>query len=141
MINRRTAATATALATAALGAPLTIATPAFAGGIGDVLAPAFGTSCANQHAAHATGNTTHGTGTAAGNLAGLPLGSPLNQCGGADLPLNHRSGAVCIYQGLPGIGLLPSNPADASPELVAKVVSLLTETSIYDAKPLINGSC
>ncbi|MER7623823.1 chaplin family protein [Streptomyces sp. NPDC126503] len=89
MINHRTA-TVTALAAAAPGAPLAVVAPAFAGGIGDVLAPAFATSCANQHTgAYATGNTTHGTGTAAGNLAGLPLGSPLNQCGGADLNLKN----------------------------------------------------
>lgn len=35
--------------------------------------------------AHAAGGTTHGTGSAGGNLRGLPIGSPLNQCGGADL--------------------------------------------------------
>ncbi|MFI8169805.1 chaplin family protein [Streptomyces sp. NPDC085931] len=44
------------------------------------------TSCANHNTgARADGVTQHGTGTAGGNLAGLPIGSPLNQCGGADL--------------------------------------------------------
>jgi hypothetical protein len=38
----------------------------------------------------ADGRTTHGTGTADGNLAGLPLGGALNQCGGADLPLEQQ---------------------------------------------------
>ncbi|MEG8277528.1 hypothetical protein [Streptomyces sp. AHA2] len=59
--------------------------PASAGGILPIGSPAFGTSCANHHTgAHANGATTTGTGAANGNLAGLPLGSPLNQCGGAD---------------------------------------------------------
>ncbi|WP_157882438.1 chaplin family protein [Streptomyces silvensis] len=60
--------------------------PAAAGGVGDVLSPAFGTSCANRHGAHAVGTATHGSGSGDGNLLGLPVGSPLNQCGGADLP-------------------------------------------------------
>ncbi|MEG8277527.1 hypothetical protein [Streptomyces sp. AHA2] len=63
------------------------ATPAAAGGILPIGSPAFGTSCANHHTgAHANGATTSGTGTGTGtgNLAGLPLGSPFNQCGGAD---------------------------------------------------------
>ncbi|MEU9418138.1 hypothetical protein [Streptomyces sp. NPDC048272] len=54
---------------------------ASAGGIGDILSPAFGTNCANHHTVpHAAGAT--GTGAADGSL----LGSPLNQCGGADMP-------------------------------------------------------
>ncbi|MEU9982091.1 hypothetical protein [Streptomyces sp. NPDC050856] len=70
---------------AALGAVLTSAAPAAAGGVGDFLSPAFGTLCTNHHTgAHADGTTTHGTGAANGNLAGLPLGSALNHCGGAD---------------------------------------------------------
>ncbi|MGK5640111.1 hypothetical protein ACSNOK_17600 [Streptomyces sp. URMC 126] len=67
---------------------LTTASPASAGGIGDVLSPAFGTNCANQHnGIHSNGATTRGTGTASNNVLGLPLGGALNQCGGADLPL------------------------------------------------------
>jgi hypothetical protein len=63
------------------------AVPASAGGIGDFLSPAFGVSCANlNNGAHASGTTTQGTGAANGNLAGLPLGGALNQCGGADAP-------------------------------------------------------
>lgn len=63
-----------------------VVSPAWAGGIGDFLSPAFGTSCANHNtAARAEGTTTQGTGAANGNLAGLPIGSPMNQCGGADL--------------------------------------------------------
>ncbi|MBT2369703.1 hypothetical protein J7E88_31650 [Streptomyces sp. ISL-10] len=54
--------------------------------MGDFLSPAFGISCANHDTApRLDGATRHETGTASGNLAGLPIGSPLNQCGGADL--------------------------------------------------------
>jgi hypothetical protein len=64
------------------------AVPASAGGIGDFLSPAFGTSCANHGAPHADGATTHGTGAANGNLAGLPVHDPFNHCGGAELDLS-----------------------------------------------------
>lgn len=58
-----------------------------AGGIAAFLSPALGTSCANrQTAARAGGATTHGTGAANANLAALPIGSSVNQCGGADMP-------------------------------------------------------
>lgn len=74
------------LATAALAGGLATAGPAAAGGVGDFLSPAFGTSCANQNTgAHTDGATTHGPGAANSTLAGLPLSSALNQCGGADL--------------------------------------------------------
>ncbi|MFD7541377.1 chaplin family protein [Streptomyces sp. NPDC059819] len=60
---------------------------ASAGGVGDFLSPAFGTDCANLHTgAQASGSTTRDTGAGGGNLLGLPIGSPLNQCGGADMP-------------------------------------------------------
>ncbi|MEV4441925.1 chaplin family protein [Streptomyces sp. NPDC049577] len=67
------------------------AAPAAAGGIGDFLSPAFGNGCMNQHGTHALGSTTHGTGAGNGNLAGLPIGAPVNQCGGADLPINREN--------------------------------------------------
>ncbi|WP_437104697.1 hypothetical protein [Streptomyces sp. enrichment culture] len=71
------------------------ATPAAAGGIGGFLSPAFGTNCANRNVVpHAAGATTAGTGAANGNLLGLPLGSPLNQCGGADV--NPPGGLVSL---------------------------------------------
>lgn len=74
------------IAATAVSSGLASASPASAGGIGDFLSPAFGTSCANlNNGAHAAGNTHHGTGMVGGNLAGLPIGSPLNHCGGADL--------------------------------------------------------
>ncbi|WP_368857866.1 chaplin family protein [Streptomyces sp. DH12] len=53
-----------------------------------------GTGCTNHHGTHAEGVTTHGTGAANGNLAGLPTGSPLNQCGGADLMPSGLLGPV-----------------------------------------------
>ncbi|MEU1021036.1 hypothetical protein ABZ366_02800 [Streptomyces sp. NPDC005904] len=72
------------------GVTLAAAGPASAGGIGDILSPAFGTNCSNlKNGTHASGATTAGTGTADGNLLGLPFGSPLNQCGGADLTPNE----------------------------------------------------
>jgi hypothetical protein len=78
--------TAAVITLAGLGTGLVTAAPASAGGVGDFLSPAFGTSCANQETApRIDGTTHHETGTASGNLAGLPIGSPLNQCGGADL--------------------------------------------------------
>ncbi|MFE5735274.1 hypothetical protein ACFQ7A_30750 [Streptomyces sp. NPDC056528] len=76
------------VAVTALSAGLAGAAPAAAGGIGDFISPAFGTSCANlNNGTRAEGVTRHATGTIGGNVAGLPLGSPLNQCGGADMPI------------------------------------------------------
>ncbi len=87
MITWRTATTTVTLTAVSAGVALTAATPATAGGVGDFLSPAFGTSCANLlTGARAEGATTHGTGAADGNVAGLPVGSALNQCGGADAP-------------------------------------------------------
>lgn len=89
----RKTATGLSLTAAALGAGIAGAAPASAGGIGDFLSPAFGVTCANLHnGARAQGATTQGTGAANGNLAELPLGSALNQCGGADLlPQSNES--------------------------------------------------
>ncbi|MFD6438144.1 hypothetical protein [Streptomyces venezuelae] len=85
-MNSHRALTLLTLTTTAMVGGLAAAGPAFAGGIGDVLSPAFGTNCANHNiGALAAGATTAGTGAADGNLLGLPLGSALNQCGGADL--------------------------------------------------------
>ncbi|MFF5426406.1 MULTISPECIES: chaplin family protein [unclassified Streptomyces] len=133
MCNRHTAA---AVTTAALATALAPAAPAAAGGIGDVLSPAFATSCVNLHtAARADGATTHGTGTAAGNLAGLPVGSPLNQCGGADAP-------VCaIDQWFSGTSILSGHlfkDAGAPADVTAKVTALLTDDS---SQPNLKGAC
>ncbi|GHB27917.1 hypothetical protein GCM10010331_12870 [Streptomyces xanthochromogenes] len=79
------------------------AVPASAGGVGDFLSPAFGTDCANLNTgAQAAGHTTQGSGAAGGNLLGLPIGSPLNHCGGADLPLQQVPVAGAASQALDG---------------------------------------
>lgn len=75
--------TGLALTAIAVGASMATAAPASAGGVGDFLSPAFATTCTNDHGAHANGVTTRGTGAGDGNLAGLPIGSPANHCGGA----------------------------------------------------------
>ncbi|MFF3431470.1 hypothetical protein [Streptomyces sp. NPDC002602] len=81
VITHKTA-TAFVLTAGSVAAALAAASPASAGGIGDFLSPAFSTNCVNHDTVlHAAGATTAGTGAADGNL----LGSPLNQCGGADL--------------------------------------------------------
>lgn len=78
--------TALALTAAVVGAGGANAEPASAGGIGVLLSPAFSTLCANHHTgARTAGSTTNGAGSLSDNLAGLPIGSALNQCGGADL--------------------------------------------------------
>ncbi len=66
------------------GMELVTAAPASAGGVVDILSPTFGNNCANHQGSRTNGVTTAGTGTATGNLVGLPVASPLNQCGGAD---------------------------------------------------------
>ncbi|MER7514049.1 hypothetical protein ACFZBM_34400 [Streptomyces lavendulae] len=96
MTTRRTA-TVLALTTAAIGAGLTTAAPATAGGIGDFLSPAFGTDCENHRiGAHATGATTSGSGTVSSNTGKLPLLSALNHCGGADM-LAFQNGGPLSY--------------------------------------------
>ncbi|MER7623812.1 hypothetical protein [Streptomyces sp. NPDC126503] len=100
-MNHRTAAAALALT--ALGTPLATAGPAAAGGIGNFLSPAFGTSCANLHTgAHADGVTAHGTGTVGGNLAGLPISDPFSHCGGAEL--GAAGGVIPMVGSLMGLG-------------------------------------
>ncbi|GGZ97075.1 hypothetical protein GCM10010371_66160 [Streptomyces subrutilus] len=86
-MSKRTCTTALIIWAAGTTAALGAISPAAAGGVGDILSPAFGTNCANQRTgADAAGRTTNGTGAANGNLLGLPLGTALNQCGGADAP-------------------------------------------------------
>ncbi|MEV7641378.1 hypothetical protein AB0O32_15690 [Streptomyces rubiginosohelvolus] len=77
-----------ALGAASIAAALSTAAPATAGGIGDLLSPAFGVDCENHRiGSQASGGTAHGTGTIGGNVGRIPLASALNQCGGADLPM------------------------------------------------------
>lgn len=72
----------------AMLAGLLPAAPAAAGGIGDFLSPAFGNGCAHKHSgAAAQGTASTSASTGGGNMLGVPAGSPLNQCGGADLDL------------------------------------------------------
>ncbi|MFF5474850.1 chaplin family protein [Streptomyces achromogenes] len=64
-----------------------------AGGIVDILAPAFGNGCTNHYQPSTSRSTaTKPPGTVSGNGVGVPVTGPLNQCGGADLaptdPLN-----------------------------------------------------
>ncbi|MEU2957106.1 hypothetical protein [Streptomyces xanthochromogenes] len=93
-------ALAVLITAAASGAGMVTAAPATAGGIGDVLSPAFGTDCANLNThAQAAGTTTRGSGTGGGNLLGFPIGSPLNQCGGADLDPSSQVGPLATNTG------------------------------------------
>ncbi|MGW8064336.1 chaplin family protein [Streptomyces ziwulingensis] len=132
---RRAVVTATLLETAPA------VSPARAGGVGDFLSPASGTSCANHHnAAQADGATTRGTGTATGNLAGLPIGSPLNQCGGADMP------DVCtVTQYFPGTNILAGNvlndAVEAPVDTTVQVVPLLSTDDVTSDKPIANVTC
>ncbi|ORT59765.1 hypothetical protein [Streptomyces sp. CB03238] len=82
-----TARRAGVLAALTIATLATTAGTATAGGIGDFLSPAFGTLCANSGGPHAQGAATNAGGGAGGNIAGLPVGSPMNQCGGADLSI------------------------------------------------------
>ncbi|MBT2369704.1 hypothetical protein J7E88_31655 [Streptomyces sp. ISL-10] len=86
-----------------------LAGPVWAGGIGDVLSPAFSNGCNNRQLAHAGGVTTHESGTANANLAALPIGSPLNHCGGADLTANF------VYSG---------STYEITDEMAAKLMSM-----------------
>ncbi|MGA4801188.1 chaplin family protein [Streptomyces lavendulocolor] len=67
---------------------MALATPASAGGIGPIGSPAFGNECFNRSTdALARGSTSYATGLVGGNVLGVPLSTPRNQCGGADFPL------------------------------------------------------
>ncbi|WP_228973221.1 hypothetical protein [Streptomyces sp. DH12] len=68
---------------------------AFAGGVGDLLSPAFGTSCTNHGAPAAVGAAERGSGTVGGNITGFALGSPFNHCGGADVDALHDAVSDC----------------------------------------------
>ncbi|GAA2670764.1 hypothetical protein [Streptomyces lunalinharesii] len=86
MTTRRTL-TALGVTAAVLGAGLATAAPASAGGILVFLSPSMDNSCTNHGTAtQSKGKTKHASGTAGGLLAELPVASPLNHCGGADLP-------------------------------------------------------
>ncbi|MFH8753647.1 hypothetical protein ACH4GK_38560 [Streptomyces rimosus] len=82
--------TALALTVATAGVSMAAAPIASAGGFGVLLSPAFGTLCANRPDAHASGATTAGSGPVSNNLGEAPFTTPLNHCGGADLPGNRQ---------------------------------------------------
>ncbi|MFH8405382.1 hypothetical protein ACH4FX_11505 [Streptomyces sp. NPDC018019] len=72
------------MAAAAFAGGLTAAAPAFAGGVGAFLSPAFGNACAQHTGPRTGGATTYGAGPG-GLLVALPFGGSVNQCGGTDL--------------------------------------------------------
>ncbi|CAL9325417.1 chaplin family protein [Streptomyces sp. SudanB182_2057] len=82
--------TGVVLAGAAVGA-MAAATPASANivGVGNAV---FGNSCTTVGAARASGTTVAGSGSAAGNLAQLPLDLSRNSCG--------NSGIICSGYGV-----------------------------------------
>ncbi|MGW5820318.1 hypothetical protein [Streptomyces noursei] len=115
MTTRRTLATALGLTTATLGAGLAAAAPASAGGIAVIASPSFDNSCANSQSTDASGPTRHGAGTASGLRTQLPADTPLNHCGGADLPcVNDVVEALALASNINHIHLYSSNfgPAD-----------------------------
>lgn len=70
----------------ALGIGVATATPAFAGGVGSFLSPSMNNGCANANtAAQSAGNTQRASGAVGGLLAAVPVSTPLNECGGADM--------------------------------------------------------
>lgn len=82
--------------TAAVGAVIVgasaTAAPAWAGGIGVILSPAFDNSCSTHaaagSAAGSAGGTASSSATAGGNLVSTPMSGALNHCGDADAPSN-----------------------------------------------------
>ncbi|MFF3312983.1 chaplin family protein [Streptomyces sp. NPDC002952] len=95
---RKTAVSAALTAVVGTGV---VATPAFAGGIGSGLSPAFGNECSNRNTdALAHGATTDGVGAAGGNALAVPITGPRNQCGGADLLPVVDANVFVILDGL-----------------------------------------
>jgi hypothetical protein len=78
--------------TAAVGAVIVgasaTAAPAWAGGIGVILSPAFDNSCAAHAATRSQGGSASSSAAAGGNLVNTPMSGPLNHCGDADAPSN-----------------------------------------------------
>ncbi|GGY65815.1 hypothetical protein GCM10010326_70530 [Streptomyces xanthochromogenes] len=88
MTTSREAGRILVLASAAFGVGLAAATPAAAGGIIVVASPSHDNACTNLGTtAQSGGETRNGSGTVGGLLAAVPVGMPLNNCGGADLPM------------------------------------------------------
>ncbi|MEU7190662.1 hypothetical protein [Streptomyces sp. NPDC045369] len=89
MIRHRTVTTL-AVTAAAAGLSLAGAAPASAGGVIVLGSPSHDNTCRNGAGTAVRGAATHGNGSAAGLLGQIPFGSPLNHCGGADLPGNKQ---------------------------------------------------
>lgn len=89
MATQRTCATFAVMA-AVSAASLGGAGPASAGGIIVIGSPSHDNTCLNGRFTRARGAATHATGNAAGLLGQASLRSPLNHCGGADLPGNKQ---------------------------------------------------
>ncbi|MFH8411368.1 hypothetical protein ACH4FX_42425 [Streptomyces sp. NPDC018019] len=145
----RQSLTALSLTATALGAGLATASPASAGGIGAFLSPAFSTVCGNlNNGAHADGTTTGGTGTAGGNRAGIPLGSALNHCGGADL-LPNEAGKhdQVIGEALENVGVDAKevqvglvNVQDVPVQVTSNAVGVLSKGTASVANAAENGA-
>ncbi|MFF7725656.1 chaplin family protein [Streptomyces sp. NPDC008001] len=71
------------------------ASPAAAGGIVVIGSPSSDDTCANQRTG-ARGATTSSPAHASGDVLQLPATTPLNHCGGADLP-GFRDGAGVVF--------------------------------------------
>ncbi|MFE6338844.1 chaplin family protein [Streptomyces sp. NPDC057798] len=70
-------------ALSALG--VSLATPAWAGGVGAIGLPAFDNTCRiTTNGAHSARQTVHGSGALTGNVAQAPLDMPRNNCGNTD---------------------------------------------------------
>jgi hypothetical protein len=94
-MNARKAVTALVAWAAALGAGIATAAPAAAGGIIVIGSPSYNNFCANGHSSGPAGATRQVMGSVSGLLGQLPVSGPLNQCGGADLPvLQHECDPV-----------------------------------------------
>ncbi|MGW5399198.1 chaplin family protein [Streptomyces sp. NPDC003952] len=88
-VDRRTALRGQDAAQSGDAEPVELGRPVGAGNA------AFGNTCVNQGGARADGSTVAGSGAASGNVAGLPLSLPRNNCG--------NSGIVCtaLFRGNP----------------------------------------
>ncbi|MFD7711730.1 chaplin family protein [Streptomyces sp. NPDC059785] len=71
------------------------AVPAWAGGVGGVLSPVFGQSCAIREAAVDAGpGPADSPGGDAGNVAQVPFIAPYSQCGDGVSPVGALDGGV-----------------------------------------------
>ncbi|MBZ4320641.1 hypothetical protein [Streptomyces huiliensis] len=108
---------------------LTFGSPARAGGLGaGVLSPAVGNGCAARSAAAAQGAASRVTSAAGGNVLGLPVSGPLNQCGGAEVPVFDLTKTVKV----------PKQCADVLNQSLLSVVGDPEDESLH---PKPSASC